>query len=181
MAFVIHRIVGQDELLKRPRVSHKISEYVFDFIDKNILSTNNIMQSDKFIYDLTLSFDFRIPTNHKIIHKSPYSTDKRLYVPMRGFRVFEKVTKNAHLTVVADDINQDINPSDYAILVYRMFADYLLFNYKKLKKETFDNFEKQLDSSYIFSFPFPADYDEQHYIEWHKDIARQKYLRHFGR
>jgi hypothetical protein len=180
MAFVIHRIVGQNELLERPRVSHKISEYVFDFIDKNILSTNNIMQSNKFIYVLTLSFSFGIPTNHKIIYRSPYSTDKRLYVPMRGFRVFEKVTKNAHLTVVADDINQNIKPNDYAILVYRMFADYLLLNYKKLKKETFDNFEKQLDFSHIESFPFPAAYDDQKYMEWDNDISKQKYLRHYG-
>lgn len=61
-----------------------------------------------------------------------------------------------------------------------MFADYLLFNYKKLKKETFDNFEKQLDFSHIESFPFPADYDDQKYIEWDNDISKQKYIRHYG-
>jgi hypothetical protein len=181
MKVVLHRIVGQDSLLNRPRVSHRISEYVFEHINKNILVPNRIMQSDKFIYNLTLSFDFGIPNDHKIIYKSPYSTGRRLYVPMRGFRIFDKVSKNAHLTVVADDINEDIKPSEYALLVYRMFADYLLFNYKKLKKETFDQFEKALDFSYVETLPFPAAYDEQRYIEWNKQIQRQQYITHYGK
>jgi len=135
MAFIIDRIVGQADLLKRPRVSYKISEYIFEFINDQILKPANILQSDKYIYEWTLSFSFKIPVNHKILYKSPYSTGTRLYVPHKGFRTFEKITKNAHLSVVADDINQDIMPEDYALVVYNMIADYLLYNYKKLKKE----------------------------------------------
>ena len=181
MAFVIHRIVGEDNLLKRPRVSHKISEYIFEYIDTQILRPARIMQSDKFIYDMNLHFSFEIPKNHKIIYRSPYSTDNRLYIPMKGFRTFEKLTKNAHLSVIADDLDHDIAPKEYAFLVFRMFADYLLVNYKKLKKETFDRLEKVLDLKYIESFPFPADDDDQLYVEWNKDIARQKYIRHYGK
>jgi hypothetical protein len=201
MAFVINRILGLvsvDVMLQRPRVSHKISEYVFGFINEHILKPANVLQSDKYIYEWTLSFSFKIPENHKILYKSPYSTDKRLYVPHKGFRTFEKVTKNVHLSVIADDINQNITPVEYAIAVYEMFADYLLYNYKKLKKETFDKAKDKLDISTINSFPFPAPFEDQKYmlddnkylLGWHQDYATKEdeiwivpameYKKHYG-
>jgi len=198
MASIIDRIVGRADLLKRPRVSYKISEYIFEFINDQILKPANILQSDKYIYEWTLSFSFKIPVNHKILYKSPYSTGTRLYVPHKGFRTFEKITKNAHLSVVADDINQDIMPEDYALVVYNMIADYLLYNYKKLKKETFDQSKERLDISKIKSFPYPAPFEDQKYIldgsryllGWHQDYATKEdeiwitpavdYKRHYG-
>ena len=197
MPFSINRIVGREDLLERPRVSYKISEYVFDFINEKILKPANILQSDNYIYEFTLSFDFGIPVNHKVIYKSPYATDKRLFVPQKGFRTFENVTKNAHLTVIADDINQDIKPTEYAFVVYEMLADYFLYNYKKLKKETFDKFKGQLDITKINSFPYPAPFDHQKYImdgstyvkEWNdylnkkEDkwiVIKDEYLKHYS-
>ncbi len=181
MKFTVERMAGQHDLYTRPRVSHKISEYVFSFINEKILKPNRIMQSDKFIFKFVLYFLYGIPPNHKIIYKSPYSTSMRLYVPQTGFRTFEKLNKYAHLSVVVDDINEHIAPADYASVVYRMFADYFLFNYSKLNKEIFDRFETELDYKHIESFPFPATYDEQLYIQWENEgIKRQKYIAHFG-
>ena len=201
MAFKINRIIGLgpvDELLKRPRVSHKISEYVFEYINEHILKPSNILQSEKYIYEWTLSFGFGIPKKGFILYKSPYSTDKRVYIPHKGFRTFEKVTRNIHLSVFSDDINQDITPAKYAVIVYEMFADYLLYNYKKLKKETFDRAKDKFDISIINSFPFPAPFEEQKYIMddnkyllgWQQDYATKddeiwivpevEYKKHYG-
>lgn len=181
MNFVVNRIVGDDDLLRRPRVSYRLSEYVVYFIDENILKAHRILQSDKYIYNITFSFSFEIPKEHKIIYKGLYSTDSRLYIPMPGFRVFEKVNKNIFLSVTANDIDQNISQKDYAILLYRMFAEYLLFNFKKLTKREFDDFEDKLDFSLFDTFPFPADFSDQRYIENNENMARQKYVQHYGR
>lgn len=149
-------------LLQRPRVSHKISEYVFSFIDENILKPNRILQSDKRIYWFTLSFSFSIPKPNRILYTSPFSTKTRLYVPHKGFRTVEG-KKWAFLSVTADDISQETSPYDYAMVVYDMVADYLLYNYKKLDKSSFEQTRLCMDRSYIDSFRFPAPFEEQKY------------------
>ena len=52
MAIVIKRSFGVNykSLLTRPRISHKVSEYVFDFINENLLKPNKVIQSDKYVY-----------------------------------------------------------------------------------------------------------------------------------
>jgi hypothetical protein len=180
MPFSINRIASSDDFLKRPRVSYKISEYVWEVINEKILNPLNILQSDKYIYGFTLSFSFGIPVNHRVLYKSPYATDKRLHVPHKGFRTFEKTTKNAHLTVIADDVNQEIQPKEYAFLVFYMFADYLLYNYKKLNKELFDKTEEHIDISIVNSFSYPAPFDQQKYIADNSSpLIKDKYLNHY--
>jgi hypothetical protein len=71
--------------------------------------------------------------------------------------------KWAFLSVIADDINQDIVPYEYALVVFDMFADYLVYNYKKLIKPDFDLIRSGIDQDYIESFTFPAPFDEQQY------------------
>ncbi|MDR1452141.1 MAG: hypothetical protein LBI57_07430, partial [Helicobacteraceae bacterium] len=43
-------------LYKRPRIDYKISEYVFEYINKNTLVPNKIMQTED--YNICLSFAF---------------------------------------------------------------------------------------------------------------------------
>lgn len=196
MPFSIDRIVGLEDLLKRPRVSYKISEYVLTFIDKEILRPAKILQSDKYVYEFTLSFCFGIPEENRLLYKSPYATDKMLFVPHRGFTTFEKTTKKAHLTFIGDNIDQDIVPTEYAFIVYTMLADYLLYNYKKLKKEIFDSKRECLDLKKINSYQHPAPFDQQKYIldesgyvkDWDDYVNRrtdkwiyikEEYLKHY--
>ena len=163
MPFEINRIVAKEDLLIRPRVSYRISESVFDFIDQEILKPNKVLQSEKYLYEFTLSFSFQIPTR-QINYGSPYITETRKYSTHKGFTTFEKTTKKAFLSVNASDIDQNILPDDYARIVYIMFADYLLRNYKKLKKQTFDNLIDKLDFKKINSYKHPAPFEEQKYI-----------------
>lgn len=164
MSFVIKRSFSPDykSLLTRPRVSHKVSEYVFDFINDNLLKPSKVLQSDKYIYEFTFSFSFSIP-KRKFPYTSPYATETRLYFSQKGFRTFEKVEKWATMTVIADDIDQTIMPYEYATVVFKMFADFLLTNYKKFDQVTFDELLVEMDRRYIESFNFPASFEEQQY------------------
>jgi hypothetical protein len=204
MSFVIKRSWGVNyrSLLARPRISHKVSDYVFDFINENILKPNKVLQSDKYVYVLTLSFSPSIPKNRKspFPYTSPFATKTRLFFGQNGFRTFEKVEKWATLTVIADDIDESITPYEYATVVFKMLADFLLSNYKKFDKGIFDKLILQLDKNYIESFAFPASFDEQQYSlddiempviplskgydwvglgEWTKINPKTEYLKHY--
>jgi hypothetical protein len=173
MPVIIQRSFGVNykSLLTRPRISYKVSEYVFEFINEQILKPNKVLQSDKYIYKLTLSFSFEIPKNRKFPfpYTSPFSAKTRLYFPQNGYRTFEKVEKWATLGVIADDIDETITPYEYAKVVFTMFAEFLLYNYKKLDKSIFDDLILKLDKNYIESFNFPASFDDQQYILDHTE------------
>lgn len=167
MPFVIKRSWGvyYKSLLARPRISCKVSEYVFDFLNENLLKPNKVLQNGKYVYVFTLSFSPSIPKNRKspFPYISPFATETRLFFGQRGFEPHEKVEKWATLSVIADDIDQSITPYEYATVVFKMFADFLLSNNKKFDKEVFDKLILQLDKTYIESFVFPASFEEQRY------------------
>ena len=167
MPFTIERSWGinHKSLLTRPRISHKVSEYVFEFLNENLLKPNKVLQSDKYVYVFTLSFSSSIPKNRKFPfpYTSPFATETRLFFGQQGFRTVEKIEKWATLSVLADDIDQSITPYEYASVVFKMFADFFLSNYKKFDKEMFDSLIEKLDKNYIKSFVFPASFEEQKY------------------
>lgn len=164
MSFIIQRSFDPNykSLLTRPRVSHKVSEYVFDFINENLLKPSKVLQSEKYVYKLTFSFSFSIP-KRRFPYTSPYATETRLYFSQRGFRTFEKIEKWATMAVIADDIDQSIQPFEYATVIFKMFGDFLLSNYKKFDKAKLDALIPKLDRQYIESFAFPASFEEQEY------------------
>ena len=164
MNFEISCITGSDldSLLRRPRVSHQISAYVLSYIDEQLLKPSRILQSEKQVYWFTLSFSYPIPKHNRILYKSPFATEKRLFVPHKGFRTVEG-KKWAFLSVIAEDINENMTPYAYAQLVFDMFADYLVYNYKRLRKPDFDLIRNGMCREYIESFPFPAPFTEQQY------------------
>ncbi len=164
MSFIIQRSFNPDykSLLTRPRVSHKVSEYVFDFINDNLLKPAKVLQSDMYVYKFTFSLSFSIP-KRKFPYTSPFSTSTRLYFSQQGFRTFEKVEKWATMMVIADDMDQTIQPFEYATVIFKMFGDFLLSNYKKFDKESLDALLPKLDRQYIENFTFPASFEEQQY------------------
>jgi len=164
MSFKIQRSFSPEyaSLLRRPRVSHKISEYICDLVNESILKPNKVLQSDKYIYEFTFHFTFSIP-KRQFPYTSPFATETRLYFSQRGFRTFEKVNKWVTVIVLADDIDETIEPFEYATVILKMFADFLLNQYKKFDKKMFDDLIEKIDRKYIESFPFPASVDEQDY------------------
>ena len=67
------------------------------------------------------------------------------------------------MSVLADDIDQTITPYEYATVVFKMIADFLLSNYKKFDKEVFDKLILKMDKNYIEGFAFPASFEDQLY------------------
>jgi hypothetical protein len=165
MQYKISRIVGleNERLLRRPRVNFRISEYVFSYINEKLLSPNRIMQTDKYNYWFTLDFGYPIPRPNRILYRSPFSTESRLFISHPGFRTIDKLTKWAYLSVTADDIDEKIEPYEYSLVVFDMFADYLFRNYKKITIESLISIRCGMDRCYIESFQFPAPFEEQQY------------------
>ena len=52
----------------RPRVSHKVSEYVFDFINNNLLKPSNVLQSGNYVINLLCHFLFQKESSHIQAH-----------------------------------------------------------------------------------------------------------------
>lgn len=158
MEITINRYWSNDNnaelLCKRPRVDYRISEYLFDFINRNILVKKKIMQSGK--YDITLFMSIYNP-EHFYDETYIYNTDKTKF-HVSVYKLKMSVFCNSLL------FNSKITPSEYADIVYDMFALYLLCRYKKLTKEIFDEAKKNLDYDCINSFEFPAQFDNQKYI-----------------
>lgn len=165
MALLVIRVHGTEpgELFSRPRVSAKISEYIIEFINTNILVPLKIMQSDKFDYSLALSFYKFIPGKHKINSVCPYTTDQKKFVTPIGFSIVDKTTKWAYLKVSTTDLDETIKPKDYAILAYELVGSFLIKNFKKITKEVLDEYFEKLDYRLIESFPYPAPFEEQKY------------------
>lgn len=198
MQYTISRIVGleNEKLLRRPRVNFRISEYVFSYINKKLLVPNRIIQSDKYNYWFTLDFGYPIPRPNRILYRSPFSTETRLFVSHLGFRTVDKLTKWAYLSVTADDVDETIPPYEYSLVVFDMFADYLQRNYKKITIELLVSVRDEMDRQYIESFPFPARFEEQRYAmdegmhgdpiengvmpeDYKYKSAREEYLKHY--
>src|SRR5438045_949057 len=110
MSFIVKRSFSPEYagLIKRPRISYKVSEYVFSFINENLWVPNRILQSDKYSYEFTFHFSFSIP-KRQFPYTSPFATSTRLYFSQRGFRTFKKVNKWVTVIVIADDIDQDMD------------------------------------------------------------------------
>lgn len=151
-------------LIHRPRVSFKISEYVWKYIYENYLFILRLMPEDKYNYSICLSFNKYNANIHKFMFDSPYNQKKCFFQPSPKFRIENGQTKWAMIGLTAECVDENINPSLYASLVYDMFCAQLIVLYKKVKKEELDNLKAGLDYEYINSFPYPASFEEQRYL-----------------
>jgi hypothetical protein len=165
MAYTIFRIFSRepDELIKRPRVSHKISEYVFEYILSNLLIPHKLLKDDKNDYSITLSFAVYNEEMHKYFSSCIYNTEENKFSPDSKFKIYNN-TKEGFTRVISSIISDKMTPTEYANLVYDMFGALLIEIYpKKISKEKMDELKGGLDHDYIQGFPFPAPFEEQQY------------------
>ncbi|MFJ3388362.1 MULTISPECIES: hypothetical protein [unclassified Lysinibacillus] len=196
MTYKISRLFSHEpnELLARPRVSYKISEYVFDYIRENILIPNKLLKDDKIDYSFTLSFVVFDSELHKFFYETPFNTEENKFRPDTKPKIINGV-KEVSIRVVSKKISAIILPSDYADIVYDMFGSFLVASFsKKVTKEKLDELKKGLNYTYINSIPFPAPFEEQKYnadsSSYHKSvdfkaiteeiIIKDVYKKHFG-
>ena len=58
-------------LFSRPRVSIHVDEYIWSFIEENIVKPHKLMRSEKHGYLLNISFDQFDPAKHRYFPLSP--------------------------------------------------------------------------------------------------------------
>lgn len=174
-------------LFSRPRVSIHVDEYIWSFIEENIVKPHKLMRSEKHGYLLDISFDQFDPAKHRYYPLSPYNGPLREGVEMDSanrsyFREDfaggkdrttwfspNKIWTNCgdkvlNVDIKAANVSESITPREYADLLFDGIGAALVFNFKRLKREEFDGLKPKIDWSIVESFPFPAPFEEQRYI-----------------
>ena len=63
-------------LFSRPRVSIHVDEYIWSFIEENIVKPHKLMRSEKHGYLLDISFDQFDPAKHRYYPRFPRTTGR---------------------------------------------------------------------------------------------------------
>ena len=181
-------------LFSRPRVSIHVDEYIWSFIEENIVKPHKLMRSEKHEYLLDIAFGQFDPAKHRYYPLSPYNGPLREGVEMDSanrsyFREDfaggkdrttwfspNKIWTNCgdkvlNVDIKAANVSENITPREYADLLFDGIGE---------------------------SFPFPAPFEEQRYIGDEGEIhvyswdgrkettlvgpysVRKLYLEHFG-
>ena len=174
-------------LFSRPRVSIHVDEYIWNFIEENIIKPHKLMRSEKHGYMLKIAFDRFDPARHRYFPLSPYNGPLREGVKTdsangwysrEDFADAEEHTtwfspskiwtncgeKVLDVDIDATNVSENITPREYADLLFDGIGATLVFNYKRLKREEFDGLKPKIDWSIVKSFPFPASFEDQQYI-----------------
>ena len=167
-------------LFSRPRVSIHVDEYIWSFIEENIVKPHKLMRSEKHGYLLDISFEDR----------TTWFSPNKIWTNC-GDKVL-------NVDIKAANVSENITPREYADLLFDGIGAALVFNFKRLKREEFDGLKPKIDWSIVESFPFPAPFEEQRYIGDEGEIhvyswdgrkettlvgpysVRKLYLEHFG-
>ena len=174
-------------LFSRPRVSIHVDEYIWSFIEENIVKPHKLMRSEKHEYLLDIAFGQFDPAKHRYFPLSSYNGLLREGVEMDSanrsyFREDfaggkdrttwfspNKIWTNCgdkvlNVDIKAANVSENITPREYTDLLFDGIGAALVFNFKRLKREEFDGLKPKIDWSIVESFPFPAPFEEQRYI-----------------
>ncbi len=143
---------------------------------------------DEYIWSL---IEEHIVKPHKLMHRTTWFSPDKIWTNC-GNKVLD-------VNVDAANVSESITPREYADLLFDGIGAALVFNFKRLKREEFDELKPRIDWSMVESFPFPAAFEEQQYIgdegkihvySWdgrqETDLVgpysvRELYLEHFGK
>ena len=150
-------------LYKRPRVDYRISEYIFAYINKNILEENKIMQTGN--YDLSFSFNQYHKDDMKFHKDTTFCTENTKF----DFHLYNETEGGIKYKCIlvfcwSTRITEKIEPKEYANIVYDMIGAFLTSKYKKITKELMDKNRNGIDYDFIQSYKFPAKFEDQKYM-----------------
>ena len=209
------------KLFYRPRVSIRVDEYIWNFIEENVVKPRKIMRSKNYGYLLDIAFNSFDLERHRYFPFSPYNGQLRDEVKKDGTNELyfredfvggkERTTwfspmkiwtncgdKVINVGVNAANVSENITPREYAALLFDGIGAALVFNFKKLNREEFEQLKLKIGWSIVEGFPFPASFEEQEYIGDEGIISvyswdgrqktqlvgpysvRELYLEHFG-
>ena len=145
-------------LCKRPRMDHRISEYLFSFINEKILVQKKIMQTGSCNFTLFMKlFD---PKKHIRFFENPFDTENTKYAPYFNQSI---TSKNIKIFCSSTLFTEKMTPREYVDIIYNMFGLYFILRYKKLSKILFDELKHNIDYDYLNSYAFPAVFEDQKY------------------
>ena len=162
-----------ERVLKRPRVSIKVDQYIWDYIYKNVALPKKILQSEKWIYCLVIAMRKYEPglkyskndeENLKYDDFMRRMGDTGRIFGIENFYARGKNKKSSQIEIVSPLITNKITPEQYADLVFDGFSAFLTDHFKKIKKTEIDSIKSGLSKDIINSYPFPAPFEEQEYL-----------------
>jgi hypothetical protein len=150
-------------LYKRPRIDYRISEYIFEYINKNILEPKKIMQKGNNL--VCFSFSIWYKDKQKYSEDSLYNTEETTY----SYKIFTMTEdrikyKQVQLFCYSTKLNENIKPKEYANMVYDMVGAFLIDKFKKVTKEIMDKNKTGIDYKIIEKFKYPALAKDQKYL-----------------
>ena len=155
-------------LFSRPRVSIHVDEYIWSFIEENIVKPHKLMRSEKHEYLLDIAFGQFDPAKHRFFPLSSYNGLLREGVEMDSanrsyFREDfaggkdrttwfspNKIWTNCgdkvlNVDIKAANVSENITPREYADLLFDGIGAALVFNFKRLKREEFDGLKPKIE------------------------------------
>ena len=149
-----------------------MDEYIWSFIEENIVKPHKLMRSEKHEYLLDIAFGQFDPAKHRYYPLSPYNGPLREGVEMDSanrsyFREDfaggkdrttwfspNKIWTNCgdkvlNVDIKAANVSESITPREYADLLFDGIGAALVFNFKRLKREEFDGLKPKIDWSIV--------------------------------
>jgi hypothetical protein len=179
------------KMFLRPRIDYRVSEYVWNFINDNLLAPKKVLSKNDLTFTLHLG---KTNKKAKFHYNSEYNTDDKKFHPA------SQGSKAKWISIFCsyDGFSETISPTEFAGLIYDMFCSFIIDNFKKITKTECDELKTGMDIDFINSFDFPAPFDNQRYsgdeggyggrmINFVPDERaipynyRESYLKHFGK
>ena len=160
--FVIDFYVKEEDLGDTPKISYKLIEYVWNYIEEKFLVPKKIWVNDKYTYIFGLWLRKKKP-EQLYFQENIFNTEDTKYTVLK-FRSAVNSMKQTSLYVTSTLIDGQTPPNVCASMIYDVFALIILLYTKKLTPEDFIKEKEGLDQTIINSFPFPASIEESNLI-----------------
>ena len=160
--FVIDFYVKEENLGDTPKISYKLIEYVWNYIEEKFLVPKKIWVNDKYTYSFGLWFK-KMKPEYLYFQDNIFNTEDTKYIVLK-FRPAVNLVKQTSLDVTSTLIYGQTPPNVCASMIYDVFASLILLYTKKLTPEDFIKEKEGLDETIINSFPFPASIEESNLI-----------------
>lgn len=153
------------DLYKRPRVSSKIIEYFNEYVNTNILNKTSFVKVDSWSHHLLIDFDV--------------DRESLIILPPTIYKK-ERIKSYLVLFPLNEIYQTEGVVSNYIKAIKKIIEDFVLKRLSLINKKSFEKALIGVDEDYLFSFNFPAPFDDQKYIGDGDNIKRQIYLEKFG-
>jgi hypothetical protein len=126
------------KMFLRPRIDYRVSEYVWNFINDNLLAPKKVLSKNDLTFTLHLG---KTNKKAKFHYNSEYNTDDKKFHPA------SQGSKAKWISIFCsyDGFSETISPTEFAGLIYDMFCSFIIDNFKKITKTECDELKTGMD------------------------------------